>query len=111
MTDFDNRPAIAVRERYHEVVSNQWPVFVEPQPDELLSSWVHRLAFANGIAPRPFGRVLGFSGGMWSPSLDMNFQTDAVSVLSGHTAVALPCLWAMSLKGSPLKHLLPSAAR
>jgi len=106
VTAFENSPAIAVRERYHEVVSDQWPVFVEPQPDELLSSWVHRVGFANGIAARSFGRVLGFSGGMWSPSLDMNFQADAVSVLSAHTGVSLPRLSAMTLKGSPLKRLL-----
>ncbi|MGO4568274.1 TniQ family protein [Rhizobium sp. 2YAF20] len=99
-------PTIAIRERYDEVVSDRWPGFVRPQRDELLSSWVHRLAFANGIAPRSFGRVLGFSGGMWSPSLDMNFQTDAVNILRAHTGVPLPRLSAMSLKGSPLKRLL-----
>lgn len=50
---------IGIRERYRDVVSEKWPVIVTPQADELLSSWLHRLAFANGIAPRPFARVLG----------------------------------------------------
>lgn len=30
-----------------------------PQPDELLSSWLHRLAYANGVAPRAFAKQLG----------------------------------------------------
>lgn len=106
MTIFEGGPTVAIRARYDEVVSDRWPVFVRPQPGELLSSWVHRLAFANGIAPRSFGRVLGFSGGMWSPSLDMNFQSDAVNILSAHTGISLPQLFTMSLKGSPLKRLL-----
>lgn len=106
MTILDGGPRIAIRARYDEVVSDRWPVFVRPQPGELLSSWMHRLAFANGIAPRPFGRVLGFSAGMWSPSLDMNFQSDAVNILSAHTGIPLPQLFTMSLKGSPLKRLL-----
>jgi hypothetical protein len=55
--------AIGIRQRYR-VVSDQWPMIVAPQPDELLSSWLHRLAFANGIAPRPFARVLGLTAGM-----------------------------------------------
>ncbi|NNG71919.1 hypothetical protein HLI18_18680 [Rhizobium laguerreae] len=106
MTIFEGGPTIAVRARYDEVVSDRWPVFVRPQPGELLSSWTHRLAFANGIAPRPFGRVLGFGPGMWSSSLDMNFQSDAVNILSTHTGISLPELFTMSLKGSPLKRLL-----
>ncbi|MGV1793694.1 TniQ family protein [Rhizobium sp. A37_96] len=106
MTTLDGGPTIAIRARYDDVVSDRWPVFVQPQPGELLSSWVHRLAFANGIAPRPFGRVLGFSAGMWSPSLDMNFQSDAVNILSAHTNISQPQLFTMSLKGSPLKRLL-----
>jgi Zn ribbon nucleic-acid-binding protein len=106
LTASENSPAIAISERYHDVASDRWPIFVEPQADELLSSWVHRLAFANGIAARPFGRVLGFSGGMWSASLDMNFQVDAVDILVAHTGVPLPRLSVMSLKGSPLKRLL-----
>ncbi|NTI26761.1 TniQ family protein (plasmid) [Rhizobium rhizogenes] len=106
MTIFEGGPTVAIRARYDEVVSDRWPVFVRPQPGELLSSWAHRLAFANGIAPRSFGRVLGFSGGMWSPSLDMNFQSDAVTILSIYTGISLPQLFTMSLKGSPLKRLL-----
>lgn len=63
---------------------------------------MHRVGFANGIAARSFCRVSGFSGGMWSPSLDMNIQMDVDSSLSAHTEVSLPRLSAMTLKGSSL---------
>ena len=54
-----------------DVVGDRWPAAVDPQPDELLSSWLHRLAIANGVAPRSFAGVLGLGGGMWSPRLDV----------------------------------------
>ena len=63
--------AIEIRERYLDVVGDRWPAVLGPQPDELLSSWLHRLAIANGVAPRSFAGVLGLSGGMWSPRLDV----------------------------------------
>lgn len=67
---------IEIRERYGDVAPSRWPVSVDPLPDELLSSWVHRLAFANGIAPRSFANVLGLGDGMWSPRLDIfGFRT------------------------------------
>lgn len=98
--------AIGIRERYHDVVSDRWPVIVAPQPDELLSSWLHRLAFANGIAPRPFARVLGLTAGMWSASLDLKLPADVATLLHTHTGISQHQLSAMSLTGSPLKPLL-----
>jgi hypothetical protein len=62
MTTVDaHAPAISILERYRDVVSDRWPVAVAPQPDELLSSWLHRLAHTNGVAPRAFARVLGLN--------------------------------------------------
>ena len=63
--------AIEIRERYLDVAGDRWPAAPSPQPDELLSSWLHRLAIANGVAPRPFAGVFGLGGGMWSPHLDV----------------------------------------
>lgn len=62
--------AIEIRERYGDVARGWWPVSVDPLPDELLSSWLHRLALANGIVPRSFAGVLVFDERMWSPRLD-----------------------------------------
>jgi hypothetical protein len=38
--------------------ANRWPIRPWPMPDELLSSWLNRVAIANGIAPRSFYRLL-----------------------------------------------------
>jgi hypothetical protein len=56
--------------RYRELQADRWPVTVAPQDDELLSSWLHRLALANGLAPRHLSDVLGLGAGMWSARLD-----------------------------------------
>ena len=98
--------AVGIRERYRDVVSEKWPVIVTPQADELLSSWLHRLAFANGIAPQPFARVLGLTAGMWSASLDLKLPADVATLLQTHTGISRHQLSAMSLTGSPLKPLL-----
>ncbi|AYG61813.1 TniQ family protein [Rhizobium jaguaris] len=99
-------PAISIGERYRDVVSNRWPVIVEPQPDELLSSWLHRLAFANGVAPRAFARVLGLAPGMWSASLDLRLPGDIARQLYANTGVSLDQLSAMTLSHALPKQLL-----
>lgn len=97
---------IGIRERYRDVVSQKWPVIVTPQHDELLSSWLHRLASANGIAPRPFARVLGLHAGMRSASLDLKLPADVEDLLCAHTGISPQRLSAMMLTRSSLKPLL-----
>ena len=41
--------AIEVQPRYRDLLSGHWPVVARPEPEELLSSWLHRLAFGNGL--------------------------------------------------------------
>ncbi len=53
--------AIEVQPRYRDLLSGHWPVVVRPEPDELLSSWLHRLAFGNGL-PREDVRTGARSG-------------------------------------------------
>lgn len=98
--------AVEVRERYGEVVRDQWPVSVDPLPDELLSSWVHRLAFANGIAPRSFATVLGLGDGMWSPRLDLRLPRHVAGLLCDQTGVPDETIAAMTMTGCPLTPLL-----
>ncbi|MBP2449947.1 TniQ family protein [Rhizobium leguminosarum] len=106
MTAIDaHAPTISTRERYRDVVSNQWPVIVAPQPDELLSSWLHRLAYANGVAPRAFARVLGLGAGMWSPSLDVRLPSDVASLLRANTGISAEQLSAMTLSHDPPEQL------
>ncbi|NSZ19805.1 TniQ family protein [Agrobacterium vitis] len=101
-------PTIAIRERYHDAVSDRWPVTVTPQPDELLSSWLHRLAYANGVPPRAFARVLGRNSLMWSASLDLRLPSDIANLLSANTGIAPNELAAMMLRHAlPRRLLLP----
>lgn len=99
-------PTIAVRERYLDAVSDRWPVTVAPQPDELLSSWLHRLAYANGLAPRSFARVLGLNPGMWSAALDLRLPADIGTLLYAKTGVAPDQLAAMTVSQDLPKQLL-----
>ncbi len=46
-----------------DLLSGHWPVVASPEPDELISSWLHRLAFGNGVPPKAFG-----------PALDLKFR-------------------------------------
>ena len=53
--------AIEVQPRYRDLLSGVWPVVANPEPDELISSWLHRLAFGNGL-PREDVRTGSRSG-------------------------------------------------
>ncbi|MER9387791.1 TniQ family protein [Mesorhizobium sp. M0435] len=79
---------------------------IDPQPDELVSSWLHRLAIVNGIAPRPFAGVLGLGGGMWSPRLDLQLPRDVAVLLGGQTGVPHEAISAMTMTGWALTPLL-----
>lgn len=103
-------PTIAIRERYLDTVSDRWPITVAPQPEELLSSWLHRLAYANGVAPRGFARVLGLNPGMWSAALDLRLPADVANLLSANTGVAHNQIAAMTLSHD-LPPELPAATQ
>ncbi|CUX72027.1 MULTISPECIES: TniQ family protein [Agrobacterium] len=101
-------PTISVLQRYRHVVSEQWPIDVLPQTDELLSSWLHRLAYANGVAPSGFARVLGLGSGMWSPSIDLRPSNDVKNLLCANTGVSHHQIHAMALsRDLPTELLLP----
>lgn len=98
--------AIEIRERYQDVVGDRWPAVVAPQPDELLSSWLHRLSIASGVAPRAFSGVLGLCGGMWSPRLDLRLPQDLAAWLGVRTGVAPEAISAMAMTDGTLRPLL-----
>lgn len=98
--------AIEIRERYGDVARNRWPVSIDPLPDELLSSWLHRLALANGIAPRSFADVLGLSERMWSPRLDLRLPGHVAALLCHQTGLAIEDLSAMTMSGGAMAPLL-----
>lgn len=101
-------PTISIQRRYRHVVSDQWPIDVLPQTDELLSSWLHRLAYANGVAPRGFARVFGLGSGMWSPAIDFRPSSDIENLLRANAGVSHAQIVAMTLaSGIPTELLLP----
>ena len=100
------RFAIEMRERYGDVVRDGWPVSVDPLPDELLSSWLNRLALGNGIAPRSFAGVLGMPDGMWSPRLELRLPRHVAAQLANQTGVPHDAISAMSLTDDALTPLL-----
>jgi hypothetical protein len=89
--------AIEIRERYGDVARGCWPVSVDPCPDELLSSWLHRLALANGITPRSFAGVLGLDARMWSPQLDLRLPHHVAGLLADKTGVPQEAISAMTM--------------
>lgn len=97
---------IEIRERYRDVVVDRWPVLAGPEPDELPSSWLHRLAIANGIAPRAFGEVLGLCSGMWSPRLDVHLPDALAARLGARSGVARETISAMATTDGALAPLL-----
>src|SRR5690606_25889352 len=98
--------AIEVRQRYSDVAPDRWPVSIEPLPDELLSSWLHRLGIANGIAPRSFAGVLEFGDGMWSPRLDHRLPRNVAMLLCHQTHLPLGAISSMTVDGVAITALL-----
>lgn len=50
---------------------NLWPVHLKPYPDELLSSWLLRLAHAHGLKLQTFcSRVFGKEKSIWNRDID-----------------------------------------
>lgn len=98
--------AIEIRERYADVAHGRWPVSVDLLPDELLSSWLHRLSLANGIAPRSFAGVLGLGERMWSPRLDLRLPRHAAGLLADQTGVRQEVVGAMTMSGYAVAALL-----
>jgi len=69
------------------------------------SSWLHRLAIANGVAPRAFAGVLGLCGRMWSPRLDLRLPKDLAAWLGARTGVAPEAISAMAMSDGELAPL------
>lgn len=97
-------PKISVTpaERYANAVGNCWPVAIMPAPGELLSSWLHRLAYANGVPPRYFGALLGAPGENWSARLDRALPDRILRLLGEHTHIPLEDIAALTVAPGPL---------
>jgi hypothetical protein len=67
-----------------------WPLHLKPLPDELLSSWVVRLAHAHGLKVQTFSRLLGGSGyHIWNRDIDRAAPSWLIDVLCRNTATPI----------------------
>lgn len=105
MTSAAPRITVAPAHRYGMATGRRWPVDVKPAPGELLSSWLHRLAHANGVPPRYFGAVLGLAGETWSAQLDRHLPDAVRRLLLDHTAICPDEIDDLCLANSPLSTL------
>jgi hypothetical protein len=71
-----------------------------------LSSWLHRLAHANGVPPRYFGEVRGVAGETWSAQLDRHLPDAVRRLLHDHTSICPDEIDSLCLAKSPLSTLL-----
>lgn len=66
-----------------------WPVHLKPLPDELLSSWLVRLAYAHGLKAQTFSRLLAGSGyHLWNRDIDRTAPDWLIDDLCRNTATA-----------------------
>ena len=94
-------------ERYESAAGSRWPVSIMPAPGELLSSWLHRLAYANGIPPHYFGALLGAPGQNWSTRLDRALPDRILRLLGEHTHIPLEDITALTVAPDPLAGRVP----
>ena len=99
-------PAIEVQPRLATIVPQRWPVALVPARDELLSSWLHRLAHAHGLSPRHFGARLGLGSGAWSARLDLDAPEFVLSLLHRETGVGRDRIADMTIGAEPWRALL-----
>ena len=94
--------SVTPAERYESAAGNRWPMSIMPAPGELLSSWLHRLAYANGIPPHYFGTLLGAPGENWSARLDRALPDRILQFLREHTGIPVEDIAALTIAPDPL---------
>jgi len=79
------------------IASVRWCVRPVPEDDELLSSWLHRLAIANAICDHTVCRLMFGRLDVWNRNLDRSFPESALPILSAWTGVSVERLSMMRL--------------
>jgi hypothetical protein len=73
------------------------PCHVQPQADELLSSWLTRLSLAHGLQPHAFCTILWPTRQIWAGDLDRRATPDMLSILAQNTATSHQRVFATTL--------------
>ena len=105
MTQATSEITVTPARDYGNEVGQGWPGVVAPAPGELLSSWLHRLALANGVPPQYFGQVLGVVGGDWSAKLDRDLPGQIFKLLVERTRLPAEDIDGLALHRDPLARL------
>jgi hypothetical protein len=63
-----------------------WPIHLKPLPDEILSSWLVRLALAHGHTPHSFASLVWPGGQIWARDLDRCADETILHLLQVRTA-------------------------
>ena len=76
-----------------------WPVHPHPLPDELLSSWIVRVARGNGIKLQTLTRMLfGTDRTPWNRDIDRSAPSWVLNAFSEHTGIHRPLLVRRTLR-------------
>lgn len=74
------------------------PMHPQPRPDEVISSWMVRLAFANGYPLHTFyACLLGYRGAIWTRDVDRHPSSSLLDILEHQTGQTKIALHAMTL--------------
>lgn len=81
------------------LTSPLWPIHYKPLPDELLSSWLVRLAHGHGLKVQTFSTLIfGNSQQVWNRDIDRLAPTWLLDQLSYRTGAAPEIIWNTTLR-------------
>lgn len=79
------------------LTENQWPVRLKPQEDELLSSWLMRLAMVHGLKLHTFCSITFPNKAIWNRDIDKSADDKIKQILSDKTGVSIERVYATTL--------------
>ena len=75
----------------------RWPAFSKPKDDELLSSWIVRLAMSHGLKLHTFCSLAWPKKAIWNRDIDKSADAEIMQTLSEKTGVSIERVHATSL--------------
>lgn len=79
------------------MATGRWCFRPRPLPNELLSSWLHRLALANATRDHTLCKTMWPDAEVWTRDLDRSLRTELLTVLADWTGVSVSTLSHMQL--------------
>ena len=79
-------------------LTNQLPCATRPRPDELLSSWLVRLAHAHLIKVHTFGKLIFPTPNIWNRDVDKIAHPEVLAILAARTPASAEQVFATTLR-------------